>query len=163
MFALRILSSILPLIAIAVMAEPGLAGPKVDLSCVHRPDSQENCTPLVACFGTSGLYFTGRAIGWNDGTFAGDTNAGFACIGQWMARNALGLGQAVFECDNGRHGVVYFTYRDNQTGTATGGGFLDDARAVRMWSGHNIHQFIINDSGDINARLMCGDTEVPIS
>lgn len=158
---------ILSLGAIAVLpvmarAQPG-ASPKVDPTCQIRYGKADSCAPLVACVGTSGIYFAGRALGWNTGTFAGRTNAGFNCSGQWKHRNAIGLGQAVFECDNGLTGIGYFTSLDGPTGTAIGRGMLSDGRPFRMWSGHQIRQFLINESGDVNARLMCADVPVPIS
>ena len=59
--------------------------------------------------------------------------------------------------------MVYFTYRDNATGTASGGGVLDDGQRIKMWSGHNIHRFMLNDSGAVDGKLVCGGVTVPMS
>lgn len=158
-----VLSRILCVAAIALVPAIGLSGPKVDKNCHLSPGHSDSCTPLVACLGGSGIYFTGRAMGWSRGSFAGDTNGGFSCVGEWKAQTVLGVGQAIFECDNGRRGVAFFTYLDNQTGTVTGHGALDDGRPLHVWSGHNIRQFLVNESGDVNTNLKCGNIDVPIS
>ncbi|WP_406646321.1 hypothetical protein QEZ52_19490 [Aliisedimentitalea scapharcae] len=163
MFDLRILSAIPPLTAIALMASPALSAPKVDLDCDQTFDGAELCSPLVACLGQTGIYFTGRAMGWNSGVFAGDTNAGFTCFGQWRLNGFLGLGEATIECDNALTGIVYFTSHDPETGTASGLGRLSNGETIHMWSGHNIRQFLRNESEEVNPRLLCNDVEVPIS
>ncbi|MCV3270121.1 hypothetical protein [Roseobacter sinensis] len=157
------LSRIAPVAAIALCPALASAGPKVDMSCQDDIGTPENCVPLIACIGGEGNYFTGRAMGWNEGTFAGDTQAGPSCSGAWTSQNSLGLGQAVFECDNGTSGVAFFTYQDSLTGTATGQGLMSDGSRLRVWSGRNIRQFIANKSGDVDAALTCGEVVVPIS
>ena len=157
------LSRILPAAAIMLLPLTATAGPKVDLTCDLIPGSLSSCSPLIACIPEAGIYFTGRALGWGDGTFAGETNAGFGCTGSWMTRNFLGLGQAVFECDNDLTGAAYFTYQDNATGTVTGSGAMSNGLSVQVWSGHNVRQFLINEQGDVDAQLICGDLPVPIS
>jgi hypothetical protein len=163
MFDLRILSVIPPLTAIVVMAEIASASPAIDQSCDQTYQGRDTCSPIVACLGEAGIYFTGRAIGWNTGTFAGETNAGFTCFGQWQLKGFLGLGEATIECDNDLTGAIYFTYQDPETGTAIGIGRLSNGGTVQMWSGHNIRQFLKNESGEVNPRLMCAEVEVPIS
>jgi hypothetical protein len=166
MFDLRLFSALRPLNAAAIvsalLAAPALAGPKVDPSCDQSYEGRATCAPLIACMGETGIYFTGRAIGWNSGTFAGETNAGFACFGEWTFKGFLGLGEAVIECDNGLTGVIYFTSQDAETGTAIGIGRLSNNATVQMWSGHNIRQFLKNESGEVEPRLMCADVEVPV-
>lgn len=166
MFDLRLFSVVrsLPLVVtvVALLAAPALAGPKVDPNCDQTYEGRATCAPLIACMGETGIYFTGRAIGWNSGTFAGETNAGFACFGEWTFKGFLGLGEAVIECDNGLTGVIYFTAQDAETGTAIGIGRLSNDTKVQMWSGHNIRQFLKNESGEVEPRLMCADVEVPV-
>ncbi len=157
------LSRILTAAAIVLVPVVTVSGPKVDPDCHMRFGHPDSCSPLVACLGGTGIYFTGRAIGWDTGTFAGDTNGGFSCVGQWQARTALGVGRAAFNCDNGRHGIAFFTSQDNATGTASGFGALDDGSPLRVWSGHNIRQFLINKTGDVDTRLKCGDMDIPVS
>ena len=166
MFDLRVLSAVPTLTTFAIItslfAAPALAGPKVDPNCDQTNEGRATCAPLIACMGETGIYFTGRAIGWNSGTFAGETNAGFACFGEWTFKGFLGLGEAMIECDNGLTGVIYFTSQDAATGTAIGIGRLSNDATVQMWSGHNIRQFLKNESGDVEPRLMCADVEVPV-
>ena len=166
MFDLRVLSAVPTLTTFAIvtslLATPSLAGPKVDPNCDQTYEGRATCAPLIACMGETGIYFTGRAIGWNSGTFAGETNAGFACFGEWTFKGLLGLGEAVIECDNGLTGVIYFTAQDAETGTAIGIGRLSNDTKVQMWSGHNIRQFLKNESGEVEPRLMCADVEVPV-
>ena len=134
----------------------------VSETCLPLIGSQENCVPIVGCLGDKGDHFVGRAIGWNTGTFEGVSRSNLTCFGEWTTSNALGFGQANIVCDGDLNGVAYFTYQDEVTGTATGQGVLSDGRPLRMWSGHNIQQFIQNQTGDVDARLMCGEIPVPI-
>jgi hypothetical protein len=142
------------------------AAQEMDPSCeigTAEIGDRDACSPVVACFESYGVHFTGRAIGWNEGTLAGKTSAGAVCTGNWMSRNALGLGQAIFACDDGTTGTAFFTYQDSLTGTATGHGLTDRLGRIRVWSGHNIRQFVINDTGTVDPLLMCGDLAIPIS
>jgi hypothetical protein len=52
------------------------SAPVPDENCVDIPDSRDSCSPLLACFGNSGEYFAGRALGRDKGTLAGATNFG---------------------------------------------------------------------------------------
>jgi hypothetical protein len=157
------LSRILSVAAITLVPICAHASPKVDMSCLLHFDSPGSCTPLVACLPEANIYFTGRALGWNEGTFAGNTSADFSCTGTWRGQNMFGLGQAIFECDNGLTGAAYFTYQDVETGTATGSGVMSNGMNLQVWSGRNIQQFLVNETGDVDAPLMCGDVQVPIS
>jgi hypothetical protein len=155
----------LPFLAATLIAGSAWAQ-EVDPSCeigAAEIGDRDACSPIVACFESYGVYFTGRAIGWNEGTLAGKTSDGAVCTGNWMSRNALGLGQATFACDDGTMGTAFFTYQDSLTGTATGHGLTDRLGRVRVWSGHNIRQFVINETGAIDPLLMCGDHAIPIS
>ncbi len=146
--------------AAAVAADP------VDMSCDIGPAQVGDpaaCSPVVACFEATGIHFTGRAIGWDRGTLAGTTSAGAICTGDWVSRNALGMGQATFACDDGTSGTALFTYQDSLTGTATGHGLSTPFGRLRVWSGHNIRQFLIAETGEVDPRLMCGETPIPIS
>lgn len=156
-------SAIASLVAITFTAMPAVSQPVVDMGCKTTVGSPSSCSPLVACIGTSNTYFTGRAVGWNTGTLTGTTNAGFSCKGAWVARNAVGLGQAKIECGNGLKGVAYFTYIDGDTGTVIGHGTTSDGQSIRLWSGQKIQQFLATKTGDVNARLMCGSVEIPLS
>lgn len=145
---------------------PAVAADRVDPSCAigaAQVGDPSACAPVVACFESTGIHFTGRAIGWDRGTLAGVTSAGALCTGDWVSRNALGVGQATFACDDGTSGTAFFTYQDSLTGTATGHGLATPLGRLRVWSGHNIRQFLVADTGEIDPQLMCGDTPIPIS
>lgn len=157
------LSRIVAVAAITLCAKLGVAGPKVDMNCQSDMGTGANCVPMVGCVGEEGGYFTGRAIGWSEGTLAVQSSAGAFCSGEWVARNALGVGQAKFVCDDGATGVVFFTYQHPETGTAVGLGTMSDGAKVQVWSGNNIRQFLADQSGDLNSDLTCGDVLVPIS
>lgn len=130
--------------------------------CVERPGNRASCAPIVACVGEN-LWFSGRATGWNSGTLVGFLSDGSTCSGNWMSKNFFGLGQADVTCSNGLSARVFFTYQDGVTGTTTGTGLTTDMRRIRAWSGHNIRQFLRNDTGQIEPHLMCGNAEIPIS
>lgn len=133
--------------------------PECDL-LVGSPDS---CSPLVACMPGQGVYFIGRAIGWNTGVLGGYTSTGVACRGTWTTRNMLGLGEANFECDDGLSGTVYFYSIDGLTGTAEGSGLTNGLGRIHGWSGHNIAQFLDPETGHVDGALMCGPTPMLLS
>ena len=139
------------------------AAPVPDENCVDIPDSRDSCSPLLACFGNSGEYFAGRALGRDKGTLAGVTNFGAICTGSWVSRNFIGTGEANFECDNGHWGKVIFHYRDDESGTVKGFGLTNHGVSIRAWSGHYIQDFLDEQSGQVNNKLMCGEVEIPLS
>lgn len=75
----------------------------------------------------------------------------------------MGVGQADFSCDDGMIGRVFFTYQQEQTGTAQGVGETSTWDSLRVWSGRNIRQFVADEAGNLNGNLLCGDTSMPIS
>jgi hypothetical protein len=158
----------LPILAVLSLLGAALpaAAQTLDRSCeIDAPEigDPSACSPVVACFEATGVYFIGRAIGWNRGTLAGTTSAGATCTGDWTSQNMLGVGQATFACDDGSSGVAFFTYQDSLTGAATGHGLSDTLGRLRIWSGRNIRQFLIAETGEIDPQLMCGDVPIPIS
>lgn len=157
------LSRIVTVAAIALCSGPGVAAPKVDMTCVEDIGSTKSCAPMVGCVGRSGDYFTGRAIGWNEGTLEGQTRSGVMCSGGWEINQITGQGHAAFQCDNGTTGVATMTYQDMQTGTATGNGYTSDGDLLKIWSGHNIRQFLKDREGSVDGTLTCGDVVVPVS
>lgn len=132
-------------------------------ACELRAGHSDSCAPLVACMPGEGVYFIGRAIGWNTGALGGYTSTNVACRGTWTTRNALGLGQARFECDDGLSGTVFFYSQDSLTGTAAGSGLTNHLSRVRGWSGHNIEQFLDAETGHLDGALMCGPTPMLLS
>lgn len=177
---MRALALTITLTAIAATAQAGVGTPRLPQSksptlapgdfawpapfddCVDRWNDPRSCAPIVACVGDE-LWFSGRAIGRGHGILSGFLSDSATCSGTWMSRNAFGLGQADVSCDNGLSARVFFTYQDSRTGTATGAGIATDLRRIKVWSGHNIRQFLSESSGQVNPKLMCGDQEIPIS
>ncbi|WP_299966446.1 hypothetical protein [uncultured Roseobacter sp.] len=157
------LSRIVSVAAIALCAGPGWATPKVDMDCAAEPGSPSSCVPMVGCIGNDGDYFTGRALGWNEGTLDGQTRAGVICVGGWEISALTGEGHAAFECDDGTAGVATMQYQDMQTGTATGRGYTADGKLLEIWSGHNIRQFLMDREGSVDGKLTCGDQVIPVS
>lgn len=131
-------------------------------SCNMTSDDT-NCNRIVACIGSEGEWFNGRAFGRGEGTFSGATSGGVPCAGNWMSRNAIGVGQADVFCDDGRTGRVYFTYQDSYTGTALGQGAMTSGQGVRMWSGNNVLAYLRGDTGERIAMLPCDGGDIPIS
>ncbi len=155
-------SRIIALAAILSIPQFAAASPVVDPSCQLKPGEPDNCVPLVGCVGDDGRYFVGEAIGWDAGDLTAETDDGLACSGRWQARTAIGAGQANFQCGGELNGVVLFTYQDHTTGTTTGRGATSDGRGLRVWSGHNIRRYIEQQSGSVDAQLMCGTSVVPL-
>ncbi|MES0825680.1 hypothetical protein [Ruegeria sp. SCP11] len=155
MLSLHVLSAIAPATAIALVVTVAQAGPKLPADCLENRGSSSNCAPILACLGSSGVYFTGRAVGWGQGTHAGRTSADFSCHGEWRAQGSLGFGEATLECDNGLTGNAFFTYQHAETGTASGIGLLSNGEAFQVWSGANVDQFLINRYGDVDAGALC--------
>jgi hypothetical protein len=148
------------------VALPVAAGYRVDMACAIGPTEigdPSSCSPVIACFEATGVYFVGRAIGWDRGTLAGTTSAGATCTGEWVSRNMLGVGQASFACDDGTSGTAFFTYQDGLTGTATGHGLSTPMGRLRVWSGDNIRQFLTDQTGEVDPQLFCGDVPIPMS
>ncbi len=126
-------------------------------------DDAENCNRVVACVGSDGLWFNGRAFGRGEGTFAGKLSDGTLCDGTWMSRNLLGLGQADVTCEDGRSGRVFYTYQDSYTGTAIGNGLMNTGESIKIWSGNNVLAYLRGDTGERIAMLPCNGAAIPIS
>ncbi|WP_299643752.1 hypothetical protein [uncultured Ruegeria sp.] len=161
MFSLHVLSAIASAIAIALVASTALAGLKLPANCAPNRGNLSNCVPILACLGDSGIFFTGRAIGWGKGTHAGQTSANFGCHGQWRAQGSFGFGEATLECDNGLTGKAFFTYQHPETGTASGIGRLSTGEIFHVWSGNNVDQFLINKYGEVDAGALCQNFTAP--
>jgi hypothetical protein len=152
----------LPVLLTLIHTFATAATPVPDENCIDIPDSRDSCSPLLACFGNSGEYFAGRALGRDEGTLAGVTNFGAISTGTWVSRNFIGTGEANFECDNGHWGKVIFHYRDGVSGTVKGFGFTNHGVSIRAWSGHYIQDFLDGQSGQVDNKLMCGEVEIPL-
>jgi hypothetical protein len=142
--------------AVHAMAENPFVG------CENIPGDMSSCSPIVACMPADGVYFNGRALGWDRGALAGTTNTGVSCTGQWVSRNMFGLGQADFTCDDGLSGQVIFYYQDGEFGTTTGSGLTNALSRIRSWSGSNIEAFL-TENGQLDGTLMCGEVPMYLS
>ncbi len=127
-------------------------------------DDQASCSRIVACIGVDGKWFNGRAFGRGAGGLDGQLSTGATCKGRWVERNALGLGQADVECDDGMTATVLYTYQDAYTGTAIGHGRSNQGDLVEVWSGQNVLAYLQNEDPDNPViTLHCGLSSIPLS
>ena len=131
--------------------------------CENLPGSPESCAPVVACMPGEGVYFVGRAVGWNEGILEGETNTGVTCTGHWAVSETLRFGRARFECDDGLAGRIVYYYQDSVTGTARGGGLITGFGRVQAWAGENIEPFLDRTRTRVDGELMCGETPMLLS
>lgn len=124
---------------------------------------QTNCVRILACYGEAGRWFHGRAFGRGEGTLAGVMDDGVSCTGTWTSRNIVGLGQADVTCDDGATIRVIYYYQDEWTGTATGRGLSSTGARVASWSGEHVLEYFRNGSPTGEARLRCGEYDIPLS
>ncbi|WP_099248403.1 hypothetical protein [Pelagimonas phthalicica] len=146
------------------LSVPGISKPSAEVkpTCQNIPYSQENCVRVLACVGASGLYFDGRALGWDQGKVIGALSNGTRCVGTWKSGGFMGTGTSTLSCQDGTQAQVLYYTQDNDTGTVTGRGSDNHARAVIAWSGQNVLEFL-TPSGKPSAELPCGPTAIPIS
>jgi hypothetical protein len=126
-------------------------------------DTQTSCSRVLACFGTEGRWFEGRAFGRGLGTVAGTVNDGVSCAGTWTSENGDGYGEAWVTCDDGMSVTVISDYQDHYTGTAIGQGVANTGAVVRSWSGLHVLDFLRREGGSAGAVLPCGVHEIPVS
>lgn len=140
---------------------PGVV--QAQASCLEIQGSPDNCVPILACMAGDGVYISGHAIGWNEGTIGGTTNTGVSCLGTWTSRGILGTGMVQFQCEDGVSGTVIFYYQDSLTGTTTGRGLTSDMGRVTGWSGHHLRDYFDAETGEIDATPFCGDVPILMS
>ena len=119
----------------------------------------DNCVRVLACIGDRGLWFDGRAIGWNHGTIAGMLSDGSVCTGSWAYDSAVSS-ETYVTCDNDIDAAVFAVAQDPTTGTAIGEGMTSDGRRVTAWSGRYVLDFLRGDDG--TPQLPCTDAQIPI-
>jgi hypothetical protein len=136
-------------------AVPALGQPACEMT-----GGGDSCSRVLACVGEDGLWFDGRAIGWNTGTVAGELSDGTVCTGEW-AYTSSHTAETYVRCDDGMEVVVVTVSRDPSTATSIGKGTTSDGRSVMVWTGGNILQFLRGD-GDEPA-LPCTPDPIPIS
>lgn len=145
-------------------AEPPLlesVKPEQVTPCVGIPGSTESCVRILACVGSEGLWFDGRAMGWDAGTVEGKLSDGHNCTGEWRSGFAFGTGRSVVSCTDGSRGHVLYYIEHNETGTVEGSGLDTKGRKLRVWTGLNVLEFLKGKDGV--PRLNCGTTAIPIS
>jgi hypothetical protein len=134
-----------------------------DLSLCPMTDDAQNCVRVLACIGDQGRWFHGRSFGRGEGTLAGVVNDGTTCSGTWMSQNAVGVGEAVVNCDDGMSVTVFYYYQDAYTGTALGRGLTNRKDVVQSWSGEHVIEYFKNGSPTKEAVLKCGIYDIPMS
>lgn len=145
------------------LSVPGLDGQSpAPSACSNIPYSQDNCVRVLACIGDAGLWFDGEALGWNQGAVRGRISDGSGCTGKWRSDGPMGTGLATLECDSGLAADVVYTTQDNETGTVSGIGRDNSGRAIRVWSGENVLDFL-TPRGSVGAELPCEAGPIPIS
>lgn len=150
----------LQLAALAAIAQSG----QLSARTCPTTDDQNNCVRILACIGQQGNWFNGRAYGRGKGALLGVTSDGAQCTGVWTSRNAVGLGQAMVQCDDGMRVTVLYTYQDEYTGTAIGRGVSNRGEIVRAWSGLNVLDYLRDpESASPEVSLPCGPVDIPIS
>lgn len=144
---------------------PGLSDdvPKLELGECEIAQDQSNCTRVLACVGTEGLWLDGQVRGWNTGTVAAQRSDGVVCAGVWSADSGpFGGGTARIECSDGSVGQVIYFSQDSLTSTAIARGMDDKGRHIRAWSGEHVLRYL--GDGDVDAaKLPCVEKGIPIS
>ena len=148
---------ILPAIILANMASAEDIG-----VCRNIPYSQNNCVRVLACIGDRGLTFDGRARGWDAGTITGAISDGTGCAGTWDQDGPMGTGIGKMSCEDGTDVSVIYYSQDSITGTVVGRGVDTKKRAIRVWSGENVLQFL-TEKGAFGPALPCVQGDIPIS
>lgn len=137
--------------------------PNAELPFCPLTEGQDSCTRILACIGTDGDWFNGRAFGRGTGTLAGRLASGAICTGEWKNRNVFGFGQADVICDDGMGVRVIYTQQDGYTGTAIGRGLSNTGKLVKGWSGLHVLEYLSRETGLPDGVLLCGEVEIPIS
>ncbi len=151
------INRLLPVVAILWMqAAPAQ---QMEPAC-EQTGGPDSCSRVLACVGDDGLWFDGRAIGWNSGTVAGELSDGTVCTGEW-AYTSSNVAETFVRCDDGMEAFVVTTAQDPTTATSIGEGLTSDGRRVTVWTGANVLQFLRGDSGE--PELPCTPSPIPIS
>ena len=137
------------------------ATPAPATPCENTRD-EDDCSRILACIGEDGLWFDGRADGWDEGVLSGRASDGTACTGTWRY-TWLGLrATADIQCEDGRSGSIRFTAQDSLSGTGIGRGTTSDGLPIRAWTGRNVLDYLTPE-GERRALLPCEGGAIPIS
>ncbi len=126
-------------------------------------EDETSCTRSFACFGDQGRWFAGRGIGRGTGVLDGMTSDGVTYEGVWTNSNAMGFGQADFDCADGTSGTVFYYLQDGYTGTATGAGKTKTGEQVEAWTGEHVLEFLADPKLGGKAVLRCGAHDILLS
>ncbi|MEL6959442.1 MAG: hypothetical protein AAGL89_10870 [Pseudomonadota bacterium] len=129
--------------------------------CQNLPFSQSNCVQVLACIGEDGLWFDGKARGWDQGTVTGMRSDDVLCKGTWNSNGPMGTGIGEMTCQDGTDVNVIYYNQDNITGTVIGRGFDSDGRQIQIWSGENVLQFL-TAPGAFGPALPCVFGDIPV-
>ena len=145
---------------------PDVRAPDPDMSpkpCAYAPYPLEsNCTQVLACVGDDGLWFRGRAFGWDTGNVSGQVSDGTKCDGTWTSGGLFGTGFSSLECTDQTSVTVIYHQQDSKTGTVIGTGRFSDGRNVAVWTGRHVLTFLTNEKNGL-PMLPCGGDPIPIS
>jgi hypothetical protein len=150
-----------PCLLAAICTTSPLAAQDIGV-CRNIPYSQDNCVRVLACVGDQGLQFDGKARGWDKGTVSGQISDFTQCTGTWDSDGPFGTGIGQMTCEDGVEMNVIYYSQDGITGTTIGRGTDTLGRALQVWSGENILEFLTPD-GSNTARLPCINGDIPIS
>ncbi len=100
-------------------------------------------------------------MGWNAGMVTGRLSDGSTCTGEWRSGFAFGTGRSALSCTDGSRAQVIYCIQHNETGTVEGRGMDTKGRALQVWTGLNVLEFLNDDNG--RPRLPCTDDAIPIS
>lgn len=143
-----------------ILPEIGITPQAAPEPCPNVPGSQASCSRILACVGNDGLWFDGRAVGWDAGIVTGRMSDGSTCEGEWRSGFAFGTGRSVVSCSDGSRGQVIYYIQHNETGTVEGRGVDTMGRGLKVWTGLNVVDFLKDASG--RPRLPCTDDAIPI-
>lgn len=129
--------------------------------CQNVPFNAANCVQVLACIGDEGLWFDGRARGWDQGTVSGARSDDVLCKGTWDSNGPLGTGVGQMSCQDGVSVDVIYYNQDNITGTVIGRGLDSEGRVVQIWSGENVLQFL-TAPGAFGPALPCVFGDIPV-
>jgi hypothetical protein len=131
--------------------------PAAAQDCVSTGEA-DNCVRVLACVGDDGLWFDGRAVGWDRGTIAGELSDGSVCTGTWRYTGGI-TSETFVSCDNGMEAAVLAIAQDLATGTTIGEGRTKGGRRISAWSGKYVMDFL---GAGGRPELPCTNAPIPL-
>lgn len=121
-------------------------------------DPEHTCDHIVACIGTSGLWFNGRARGNGPiDQIHGALNTGATCTGTRMNYNKMFAGEITLQCTDGTRTTVDYDQPrlGNDFDYGYGQSVTQDGREVQVWLANDIVTILRRESGGIASLLPC--------